>query len=87
VIGPATTVEDALHLVEAGKIDAVLLDLNLNGKRSDAVAEVLTDRSVPFVFASGYGSECALKWPDAIILQKPYRTDHVASALTTAMSR
>jgi DNA-binding NarL/FixJ family response regulator len=86
VIGPATTIEDAIHLVQSDRIDAALLDLNLNGKHSDSVAEMLTDRSVPFVFASGYGSECAQRWPNTIVLQKPYRADHVAAALAKAMA-
>jgi DNA-binding LytR/AlgR family response regulator len=56
VIGPAASVEDALALVEqeGGRMDGAVLDINLRGRRVYPVAEVLTARGVPFVFATGY---------------------------------
>jgi CheY-like chemotaxis protein len=56
VIGPAASVEDALALVEqeGGRMDGAVLDINLRGRRVYPVAEALTARGVPFVFATGY---------------------------------
>ncbi|MGF1627658.1 MAG: response regulator [Alphaproteobacteria bacterium] len=56
VVGPAGTVEDALDLVESdgGRLDGAVLDINLRGERVYPVADALTARGVPFVFATGY---------------------------------
>lgn len=86
VIGPATSVEDAIKLVDASSPYAALLDLNLNGKRSDAVADLLVQRSVPFVFATGYGMAPEdSNWPGVAVLQKPYNPEQLIAALTQAI--
>jgi CheY-like chemotaxis protein len=55
IVGPAGSIDDALALIEAGDpIDAAVLDINLGAKRSDAVADALHARKVPFVFVTGY---------------------------------
>ena len=55
VLGPAATVEQALALIGASEIHAAILDVNLRGVRSDAVASELAERGVPYVFATAYG--------------------------------
>ena len=52
--GPATRLEEALKLAETTDADIALLDVNLDGELSWAVADVLKARGVPFVFATGY---------------------------------
>lgn len=56
VIGPVPSVEGALALLASGATlpDAAILDVNLGGAMVFPVAEVLRDRGVPFVFATGY---------------------------------
>lgn len=54
VVGPAADVSGALDLVHAGQFDAALLDYNLGGSFSVAVAEALVSRGIPFAFCSGY---------------------------------
>lgn len=86
-VGPAQNVAEALALIDKEEIDAVLLDANLGGQRSDAVAEALIARRVPFVIATGYGSG---GWPPdypARILDKPYTKAQVAEALERALAR
>jgi len=58
VVGPAGSVEDALELVgrDGGRLDAAVLDINLRDERVYPVADALTARGVPFVFATGYDS-------------------------------
>ena len=53
--GLATRLDDALRLARQAEIDLALLDVNLDGKPSYPVAEVLRARGIPFVFATGYG--------------------------------
>jgi CheY-like chemotaxis protein len=56
VIGPAASVEEALSLVEnnGGRLDGAVLDVNLRNERVYPVADVLTERGVPFLFTTGY---------------------------------
>ena len=55
VLGPASTVDRALVLLEHEQPDAALLDLNLNGQPASALAVALKTRGVPFVLVTGYG--------------------------------
>ena len=57
VIGPAPSVARALALLDKLRIDAALLDLNLNGEPGLPVAMALSDRGIPFVIVSGYGDD------------------------------
>ena len=77
VVGPASTLAEALALAGAAEFDAALLDLNLNGERSDGVAALLRERGIPFVYATGYGAAA----DDAATLTKPYRREQMEAAL------
>jgi CheY-like chemotaxis protein len=57
VLGPAASVSEALRLLESADVQGAILDVNLRGERVYPVADVLRQRHVPFVFASGYGGE------------------------------
>lgn len=56
VVYSASTVDQALALIEAHHIDAATLDVNLHGVDSYSIADVLDARNVPFAFVTGYGS-------------------------------
>lgn len=51
----APTLQAGLEKASAGEFDFAVLDVNLNGERSDAIAAVLVERGVPFAFSTGYG--------------------------------
>lgn len=53
-VSAAATVLQALDLIDANRFDAAMLDMNLNGDRTDAVADSLAVHGVPFMFATGY---------------------------------
>jgi CheY-like chemotaxis protein len=57
VLGPAATVADALALINSAEVQGAILDVNLRGERVYPVADVLRQKQIPFVFASGYGGE------------------------------
>jgi CheY-like chemotaxis protein len=86
VVGPALRLEDALSLAAGERIDAAILDVNLNAVRSYPVAEELERRSIPFVFATGYDRH-GLDWRGvpAEVVSKPYRRDQVEAALARAI--
>ncbi len=59
VIGPVGSLDEALALVEndPGSFDGAILDINLHGSKSYPIADALAARSIPFLFATGYGRD------------------------------
>ena len=87
VIGPAMQVDEAMELATNEDFDVAILDVNLNGTRSYAVAELLQRRSVPFIFATGYGHVLGSEsFRNVPTLAKPYRTQELCDALVAAMA-
>lgn len=55
VLGPVASVHKALALIAASsQIDTAVLDVNLRDIMVFPVADALTSRGVPFIFATGY---------------------------------
>ena len=78
----AATVADGLARVAAEMFDAALLDLNLDGDRSYAIADALTARGVPFAFATGYGVQGLREEDgDRPVLMKPYPLRELANTM------
>ncbi|QDA35774.1 response regulator [Paracoccus liaowanqingii] len=73
VVGPVAHLDAALRLAAEASIDAAILDVNIREGNSYAVADVLAERGIPFVFCSGY-SDWALeeRHRDRPRLNKPY---------------
>ncbi|MBV9246973.1 MAG: response regulator [Methylobacteriaceae bacterium] len=88
LVGPAFNLQQALSVAASdGDIGAAILDVNLHGTPIYPVADMLAERGVPFVFATGYGSEGVdAKWRARPKLQKPFTSEQVASALTEAIT-
>jgi CheY-like chemotaxis protein len=80
-IGPASRLAEGLALAEAGGLDAAILDINLGGERSNAIAESLLAQTVPFAFASGYGACPDGFGSDTPLIEKPYREAEVVATL------
>ena len=53
VAGPVPDAERALALIETGPLDAAVLDIHLNCEPVYIVADRLTERGVPYLFATG----------------------------------
>jgi len=87
VAAEAGGIEEAVALAKKGAFDVAVLDVNLNGHQVTPVAEILLERGVPFIFASGYGQRGVPEAYRAIpTLQKPFQTDTLAQAIETAVS-
>jgi CheY-like chemotaxis protein len=86
VIGPATSIDDAIAMIATHEIDAAVLDLNIRGERSDRVADALRLRGIPIVCATGYGEGAADFARGAPILDKPYSMEKLARSLHSALS-
>ncbi len=81
--GPAARLADALVLADATDADIALLDVNLDGEMSWAVADCLKARGVPFVFATGYDSESVLpeEHKGARVVSKPFQIGELEALL------
>ena len=83
VVGPASSVDEALQLIKREEIDAAILDINLSPGTSEPVARSLRYLNRPFVFITGYSNIGIL--PDDlrgyVILTKPTDPISLASAV------
>lgn len=87
VVGPFSSLGEALQAARSEVLDLAVLDINLAGELVFPVAEVLSERGVPFLLLSGYG-EVALPrngshWP---ICTKPFRMDELVAVLGRLMT-
>jgi CheY-like chemotaxis protein len=86
IAGQAGTVEEAVVLAKQAEFDVALLDVNLNGEPITPVVDILIERSLPFVFASGYGRRGVPEaYPEIATLQKPFQVEALAQALDAAV--
>jgi CheY-like chemotaxis protein len=82
VTASAAHLDEALALAQSGDFDLAILDLNLGGDRSVAVADVLAKRRIPFLFASGYGvGGLPPEHRDAVVVQKPFAAHDLSAAV------
>lgn len=85
IAGVVGRLDEAISTARSADIDLAVVDLNLNGQRTDAVAEILYRRGVPFVFATGYGpAGVRADWTHAPVLQKPFQPRELQQAIAAA---
>ena len=79
----AATIADARRAMNLNKFDAAILDVNLYTETSFAIAEDLQDRTIPFVFATGYGETIVVpeRFKGVFVVSKPYVEDVLRAAL------
>jgi DNA-binding NtrC family response regulator len=88
IVGPVGSVERALAAIEAGRIDAAVLDVRLQSEDSYAVAERLQERQIPFLFITGYSSgEIADPYRRHACLQKPFSSRGLLEAVAGILER
>ncbi len=82
-VGPALTLKEGLSLCEQESFDCAILDMNLgHGVQSTPIAQVLQARGIPFLYASGYGSQNAAgDVGGAPVLDKPFLIRDLEAAL------
>jgi len=88
VVATRGTVVDALAFIAEGAFDAALLDAGLNGEPVDAVAAALARKGIPFVFATGYGTDALpAGFREAPVLAKPFDPAQVLAVLRSLAGR
>lgn len=83
VLGPMATVSEALAAVMSeGALDFAVLNIELRGEVIFPVAHVLRQRTVPFIFVTGYDREVLPpEFVDAAWLEKPLNPAKLMRAL------
>jgi DNA-binding NtrC family response regulator len=70
--GPVSSVKQGMRLLEQEAIDGAILDINLRGEMVFPLADALAERSIPFVYVTGYGKLLRACNHGRPVLQKPY---------------
>jgi CheY-like chemotaxis protein len=82
IVGPASTLKEAQSFLSSS-FDAAVLDVNLRGRSVYALAEVLKERHVPFVFCTGYEmADPEGRFPEVPVIRKPAHPAAVSAALS-----
>ena len=72
VDGPYNRFSDAMLAAKSNNLQAGILDVNLGGEKTYAVADILANRKIPFAFVTGYGPDTIVsEFSHAPVLQKP----------------
>jgi DNA-binding response OmpR family regulator len=88
VIGPIPRLAKALDVARDEQFDIAVLDVNLNGSASFPIADLLLEKGVPFVFATGYGAPGIPSYLSShAVLQKPFKMQQLAAAIGEATSQ
>ncbi len=87
VIATAARLEDALAFASEREFEFAVLDLNLAGTLTYPVADVLRQRGIPFVFATGYGtSSLASGYENEVTLPKPFASTDLERVIRQAVA-
>jgi DNA-binding response OmpR family regulator len=85
VIGPASTLGEAIRAVATSWIDLAVLDINLDGEMSFAIADRLDAAGIPYVIATGYGVDVLPeRFRGKPRLDKPFRPEALAQMMVAA---
>lgn len=84
VVARAMRLEQAMGMADTlGPVDVAILDVNIGGTTVFPVAEILKERGVSLIFATGYGrAGLPLEWQSHAVIVKPYSVQDIERALT-----
>ena len=86
VVGPFCSVPEARSVLESQNFDCAILDLNLSGEMVYPIAELLQSRQIPFMFATGYGSESIdRRFAHVAVIQKPIAPELLDTIVRTQL--
>ena len=86
VVGVAMRLPHALTLASSTDINFAILDVNLDGYMSFPVADILRERGVPYLFATGYGSPgIDPAYANDNVIKKPYLRSDLQEAIIATL--
>ncbi|WP_153484542.1 response regulator [Segnochrobactrum spirostomi] len=83
VVAVAERVEEGVELARDADIDLAILDINLDGGLSMPIADVLTARGIPYIFATGGTVRLEAPYASHFVLRKPFTQAALRAALET----
>jgi CheY-like chemotaxis protein len=87
-VAVAMRLDKALDLARSGSFDLAVLDVNLGEAHSYPVADLLYERRIPFLFATGYGRQgLDGSHRNVPVLQKPYQAEPLEHLLVRLLTR
>jgi CheY-like chemotaxis protein len=88
VVGPAARVGQALKLLNEQPVDGAVLDLNIAGELVYPVADELTKRGLPYIFATGYGASGLTEpYRGQRVVEKPFARRALLQAMIDSFPR
>jgi CheY-like chemotaxis protein len=85
----AMRLQEGLELALSAAVDLGVLDVNLGGgETSYPIADLLAERQIPFVFATGYHADgFDQRYSQCVRLQKPYSPDALLKAASAVVTQ
>ena len=86
----ASTVKDALAILDQSPISFALLDVNLRHETSLKVAQALSERGTPYLLATGYGDADSIlsSYPEGItVITKPFTPESLMKQALSKLSK
>jgi CheY-like chemotaxis protein len=82
------TISDALEIIRSEPVRYAVLDILLDNENSFTVAEELSQKRIPYIFASGFDRACTLqgRFPEAGYIAKPYSETRLLEALAQKLA-
>ena len=83
----ASSISQAVGLIDTQVFDAAMLDMNLGGNKSHPVADALAAHDVPFFFSTGYsGHDMKEGYRNRPLLKKPFQQQELARVFSDLLS-
>lgn len=92
VVGAAVTGEEAVDLAERHRPDAVLMDIQLEGRMNgrEAAEIIRTEHCVPIIFITAFAGMLSREMQDGtpeVCLSKPFSTAELRESLQAVLNR
>lgn len=83
VVGPVSTVDRALAMVNEHNFDCAIIDVNLHGQSAAPVVDRLVAEGRPFAVATGYGSSSVpVRLKHVPCIEKPFGQESLISLIS-----
>jgi DNA-binding response OmpR family regulator len=86
VMGPASNLTEAVAIASTMAPDCALIDIALGGESALPVAQILTERHIPFAFMTGASESLEGRFHDIPALLKPFTVNELRAILQLILS-